>query len=76
MVTSEDIRKNTIDKKHIGYLAEDVDKIFPEIVVKDDTGHCTGINYEKLTVYIIEEMKKMKAQIETLEAKVAKLEAK
>lgn len=39
-------------QKDFGFIAEEMDKIYPELVVKDDEGNCTGLNYGKLTAIL------------------------
>ena len=51
----------------IGYIAETVDNILPELVGKDRDGLPDGIKYINLIMLIIEEMKKLKQRILELE---------
>lgn len=56
-------------KVEFGLVAEEVAPIIPEIVVVDETGP-VSVDYARLTVLLIEEMKKLKRRIEILESKV------
>jgi len=47
-------------KKEVGLIAEDVEKIIPEIVNSD--GDVKSINYTRLTAYLIEAIKHLKPQ--------------
>lgn len=49
-----------------GLIAEDVDKILPDLVSRDDNGNPYGIKYTKLTAYLIEAIKSLKKEIEDL----------
>jgi hypothetical protein len=52
-----------------GLIAEDVDKILPSLVSKDDNGNPVGIKYSKLTAYLIEAVKSLKFEIDSLKGK-------
>jgi hypothetical protein len=47
----------------IGLIAQEVEKIFPELVKTDDKGY-KGVNYDKLSVLLLEGMKEQQKQIE------------
>jgi hypothetical protein len=49
-----------------GLIAEEVDKILPNIVTKDQDGQPDAIHYTKLTAYLIEAVKSLKAEINSL----------
>jgi hypothetical protein len=79
---------HTVDKKQVGVSAQSVYEVLPEIVdlAPFDTDHETGesksgedymtVDYAKLTPLLIEAIKEQQKQIETLTAKVKKLEDK
>ena len=48
----------------IGLVAQDVEKIVPEIVRTDETGY-KAVSYEKLSVILVEGMKEQQQQIES-----------
>jgi hypothetical protein len=50
--------------RQIGLIAQDVEKIYPELVKTDNNGY-KAVNYEKLTVILLEGMKEQQKQIET-----------
>lgn len=57
----------TDTKEHeAGLIAEEVEKILPDLVSKDDAGNPVGIKYTKLTAYLIEAVKTLKFEIEQL----------
>lgn len=58
-------RKDT-HKYEAGLIAEDVDKILPNLVSKNEQGKPEGIQYTKLTAYLIEAVKSLKAEIDQL----------
>jgi hypothetical protein len=56
-------------KNEVGLIAENVLPILPEVVDYDDKGEISGINYTRLTVYLIESIKELKADIDLLKGK-------
>jgi len=52
-----------------GYLAEDVQKVLPEIVISDKDGKPDALHYQLLSVLLLEEVKKMKSRLDVLEGK-------
>jgi hypothetical protein len=61
-------RKDGSSKNEAGLIAEDVAKVLPNIV-SDKEGKPEGIQYTKLTAYLIECIKELNAKIERLEGK-------
>lgn len=53
-------------KDEPGLIAEDVNKIIPNVVTKDADGNPYGVKYTKLTAYLIEAIKTLKDEIEIL----------
>lgn len=60
------IEKSDDDAVNIGLIAEEVNEFFPHLVPKDETGQPDGVNYACLSVLIINEMKKLKAENDKL----------
>jgi hypothetical protein len=55
------------NKEHeAGLIAEQVYKIIPELVTKNQNGDPYGIHYTKLSAYIIEAIKSLRSEIKTL----------
>lgn len=52
--------------KHYGLIAEEVDEIFPGLVVKDD-GQPTSVKYHELPALLLNELQKQNARISQLE---------
>jgi hypothetical protein len=59
-------RKSGASKNEAGLIAEEVNEIIPNIVSKDDKGNPNGINYTKLSVYLIDAIKELKKEIDDL----------
>lgn len=66
---------NADNGRHIGFLAQDVEKIVPEIVTKDNT-NTLAINYTELIPILTEGIKEQQRQIEELRKEVMLLKAK
>jgi endosialidase-like protein len=61
-------------QKDIGFIAEDVAKVIPELVSWEEDGeNARGVNYDHLVAVAIEGIKAQQSQIETLEQEKAEL---
>jgi len=58
-----------------GLVAEDVQKINPDLVARDEQGKPYSVRYEMINAMLLNEFLKEHRKVETLEAKLAKLEA-
>lgn len=54
----------------IGFIAEEVNTIIPEIVQKNDKNEPISIDYSKITAVLVETVKELSRKIEVLEEKV------
>ena len=61
-------------KKQIGLIAQDVEKLFPEMVKADEHGY-KAINYSAFVPVLIESIKEQQKKIEQLEEKVKEVDA-
>ena len=64
------------DNKEIGVIAEEVNNILSEVVVKDNEGQPSSVAYGRLTALLIEVVKKQDEQIGNLEERITELENK
>jgi len=64
---------NTIfdDKKHCGLIAQDVEKIIPEVILETPDGY-KSIAYSNLVGYLIESIKELKTEIDLLKNGITK----
>ena len=70
--------KKELDPKgapQFGLIAEEVAKVNPHLVVADDQGKPFSVRYEEVNAMLLNEFLKEHRTVQTLEAKVAKLEA-
>ncbi len=56
----------------IGVIAQEVVKVAPEIVTTRDNGYM-AVKYEKLTVLLIEAVKEMSREMDSLKKQIAEL---
>lgn len=63
-------RIDTNAKNEAGLIAEQVEKIIPQVVNKDENGKANGIQYGKLTAYLIEAIKTLNTEITELKSKI------
>jgi len=61
-------RKDKSSKNEAGLIAEEVEKILPNLVVKKE-GQAYGINYTKFSAYLIEAIKDLVKEIDELKGK-------
>jgi hypothetical protein len=64
---------NFDNDEQIGLVAQDVEKIFPELVKTDDKGY-KAVSYEKLSVLLLEGMKAQQKQIDAQNSRIENLE--
>ena len=60
--------------REIGVIAQDVEKVFPELVSKWGDENYRGVDYGRMTAVLIEAVKEQQKQIEELKDKILKLE--
>jgi len=59
----------------IGVIAQEVEKMFPEIVTTRDNGY-KAVKYEKLTAVLIEAVKELTNKVKSLESEINNLKNK
>jgi len=59
-------RRDGSRKGEAGLIAEDVANVLPNLVTKNPKGDIDGIQYTKLTAYLIEAVKSLKREIDSL----------
>jgi hypothetical protein len=64
---------NFNDKLQTGFIAQDLEKIFPEMVFTDDTGY-KSIDYSRLTPLLVETIKEQQKQIEVIKKRLIEIE--
>jgi hypothetical protein len=64
-------RKDKSEINETGLIAEEVDKIIPSLVTKDDNGKPYGVKYTKVVAYLVEAVKEQQKQIEDLKKRIS-----
>lgn len=59
-------RKDGSSKNEVGLIAEEVNEVIPELVAKDKNGSPESIYYTKLGAYIVESIKTLKDEIDSI----------
>jgi hypothetical protein len=72
--TDEFLDKNFSSKKQIGFIAQEVEKIYPELVRTDNEGY-KSMDYMSMTAILVEAMKEQQQAIDQLEAENVQLKA-
>ncbi len=67
------IDKNKGDKRQIGFIAQEIEKEFPELVATDDNGY-KAMDYSKMTSILLGAVKELKSENDSLKARIEKLE--
>jgi hypothetical protein len=60
---------------HVGVIAEELGEILPEVVLFEEDGQASGVQYGRLSAVLIEAMQEQQAQIEALRVELAALRA-
>lgn len=58
-------QKFTVNKQ-IGFIAQEIEQFYPELVLTDDNGY-KSVDYSRLTPILVEAIKELKTKIDTLE---------
>ncbi len=60
------------DRTHLGFIAQEVESLYPEVVKTDSEGY-KSVDYSRLAPILVEAMKEQQAQIEELKSLVRQL---
>lgn len=63
-------------KHDIGFIADEMNEVLPDLVAKDASGKPVGINYSKVTPVAVEAIKQLKAEGDKKDAQIADLKAR
>jgi hypothetical protein len=63
-------------EKEIGFIAEQVAVIFPELVNRNENDEITGIQYSRVTAILLESVKELSLKLNEMEARLKLLENK
>jgi hypothetical protein len=65
--------KQFSDKKQIGFIAQDIEKLYPEMVFTDENSF-KSVDYAKLTPVLVEAIKEQQKEIENLKLKTSRID--
>lgn len=69
--------KDFSDKTELGFIAQEVEKVLPEVVSKDKTPEeYRSVKYDKVVALLVEAIKEQQKQIDSLKSQVKKLNHK
>lgn len=71
--TTEFPNMNFNDKQQTGFIAQDLEKIFPEMVFTDDKGY-KSVDYSRLTPVLVETIKEQQKQITDITNRLHEIE--
>jgi hypothetical protein len=58
-----------------GLIAEEVDRVYPELVIRDDAGKIQGVRYDELAPMLLNEMQQQQRKIEAQDERAAAQDA-
>jgi len=61
---------------NLGLIAQNVEEVFPELVVTDEVSDLKSVQYSNLVAPLIEAVKELTEEIENLENRVSEVEKK
>jgi hypothetical protein len=64
--------RNFTNERQVGFIAQEVEKILPEVVSTAGDGY-KGVDYSKVTALLVEAMKEQQKEIETLKKEVERI---
>jgi hypothetical protein len=63
-------KKKSKDKKEIGFIAEELAEIFPELVENDENGNPTSVNYTRAVTVLFDGFKQMYKELKEIKEKI------
>jgi hypothetical protein len=63
-------KKVSKDKKEIGFIAEELAEIFPELVENDENGNPTSVNYTRAVTVLFDGFKQMYKELKEIKEKI------
>jgi hypothetical protein len=60
------------EMRHLGFIAQEVEELYPELVMTDDNGY-KSVDYSRLTPVLVEAIKEQQEQIDELREMVNQL---
>ncbi len=70
------LKSDATGELQYGLIAEEVDKVFPELVVRDEAGKIEGVRYDELAPILLSELLQQQQQVEAQDTRLAAQELK
>ena len=67
------LKSDAMGTRQYGLIAEEVAKVYPELVIRDGAGRIDGVRYDELAPMLLNEAQQQAARIRDLEQQVAEL---
>jgi hypothetical protein len=64
--------KDFDSREHLGFIAQEVEELFPQLVMTDDNGY-KSVDYGRLTPVLVEAIKEQQAQIDEMRQLIEQL---
>jgi hypothetical protein len=62
--------------KHIGFIAQEFEEVIPELVFTNDADGYKGINYAEVAAVLVEAIKELKAENDTLRSQISLMDSR
>lgn len=66
-----ELKSDLTGRRHYGFIAQEVQKVLPEIVLQDGDGQYLGLQYHGVIPVLLEAIKELDIRLQTLESKTA-----
>jgi hypothetical protein len=60
------LKSDATSTRQYGLIAEEVAKVYPELVIRDETGRIDGVRYDELAPMLLNEVQKQQSTVQTL----------
>jgi hypothetical protein len=67
------LKSDATATRQFGLIAEEVAKVYPELVIRDEKGRIDGVRYDELAPMLLNEVQAQSAEIRDLKQQVAEL---
>jgi phage shock protein A len=69
------LKTDSVGTRQYGLIAEEVAKVYPELVIRDELGNIQGIRYEELAPMLLNEVQKQEKELATQDQRAANQDA-
>ena len=70
------LKSDTTGTRQYGLIAEEVAKVYPELVIRDQKGRADGVRYDELAPMLLNEVQQLKQELAEMHATLDKLQSK